>query len=72
MTDTVRGLLDHGGPLADPEFIAWLASQTQEVLEVKDMVWGRFIGGLQQGGMRECALRCVVSRRRQRRLRASR
>ncbi len=50
MVVTVRGLLDHGGQLADPEFVAWLASQTQEVLEVKDMVWGRFFAGLQQGG----------------------
>lgn len=47
----VRGLLDHGAPLADPEFIAWLASETQEVLQVKDMVWSRFFAGLRHGGM---------------------
>lgn len=50
MVVTVEGLLDHGGQLADPGFVAWLASQTQEVLEVKDMVWARFFAGLQQGG----------------------
>lgn len=50
MLGIVRGLLDHGGHLADPEFIAWLASKTQDVLQVKDMVWGRFFTGLQQGG----------------------
>ena len=47
---TVRSLLDHGGQLADPEFVAWLASQTQDVLKVKDMVWDRFFAGLAQGG----------------------
>ena len=49
MVAIVRGLLDHGGHLADPEFIAWLANETQEVVEVKDLVWGRFFTGLQQG-----------------------
>ena len=50
MVAVVRGLLDHGGSLVDPEFIVWLATQTQEVVQVKDMVWGRFLAGLQQGG----------------------
>jgi AbiV family abortive infection protein len=50
MVITVRSLLDHGVALADPEFIAWLASQTPEALEAKDLVWGRFFAGLQQGG----------------------
>jgi AbiV family abortive infection protein len=50
MVLTVRKLLDHGGFLVDPEFIAWLTSQTQDVLEIKDLVWGRFFAGLQQGG----------------------
>lgn len=50
MVITVRSLLNHGVALADPEFIAWLASQTPEALEAKDLVWGRFFAGLQQGG----------------------
>jgi AbiV family abortive infection protein len=50
MVFIVRSLLDHGGHLADPEFIAWLASQTQEVHQVRDMWWGRFFAGLQEGG----------------------
>jgi AbiV family abortive infection protein len=50
MMATVRGLLDHGGLLVDPEFIAWLANQTPDVIEMKELVWGRFFTGLQQGG----------------------
>jgi hypothetical protein len=51
MLGIVRGLLDHGGYLADPEFIAWLGSGTQDVLQVKDIAWGRFFAGLQQDGL---------------------
>lgn len=47
----VRGLLDHGGYLADPGFIAWLASETPEVVQVRDLLWGRFFAGLQEGGL---------------------
>lgn len=47
----VHGLLDHGGHLADPGFIAWLASETQEVVRARDLLWGRFFTGLQQGGL---------------------
>jgi len=49
MLSTVRGLLDDGGHLADPEFIAWLASQTPDALQAKDLLWGRLFTGLQQG-----------------------
>lgn len=49
MVGTVRSLLDHGGPLADPGFIAWLASQTPDALEAKDMAWSRLFAGLQEG-----------------------
>ena len=48
--DTVRSLLGHGAPLADPEFITWLASQDPVALEAKEMAWGALIGGLRQGG----------------------
>jgi AbiV family abortive infection protein len=47
----VRGLLDHGGHLADPEFIAWLASETRDVLQIRGHLWSRFFTGLQQGGL---------------------
>ncbi len=50
MVDTVRSLLDHGAPLADPEFITWLGSQDPVALKAKEMAWGALIGGLQQGG----------------------
>jgi AbiV family abortive infection protein len=50
MVATVRGLLDHGGYLADPEFIAWLAQGTEEVQSHVDAFWGRFISGWQLGG----------------------
>jgi AbiV family abortive infection protein len=51
MLAIVRGLLDHGGYLADPGFITWLASETQDALQAKDLLWGRFVAGLQQGGL---------------------
>jgi AbiV family abortive infection protein len=51
MLVVVRGLLDHGGYLADPGFIAWLASETQEVVQARELLWGRFFTGLQQGGL---------------------
>ena len=50
MVATVRGLLDHGGPLADPGFIAWLASSAQDVTEVRGLWWSKVFTGLQQGG----------------------
>ncbi len=50
MVATVRGLLDHGGYLADPEFIAWLAQSTEEVRSHVDAFRGRFISGWQLGG----------------------
>lgn len=50
MVGTVHSLLDHGGPLADPGFIEWLASHDPDALEAKDMLWGAFFGGLQEGG----------------------
>jgi len=50
MIATVRGLLDHGGHLADPEFIRWLVQGTEEVRSHVDAFWGRFISGWQLGG----------------------
>ena len=50
MVGTVRTLLDHGGALADPEFIAWLASKDPDALGAKDTLWGAFSSGCQQGG----------------------
>jgi AbiV family abortive infection protein len=49
MVAIVRSLLDNGGYLADPEFIAWLADETQEAVQMKELAWGRFFTGLQQG-----------------------
>jgi AbiV family abortive infection protein len=51
MVTIVRGLLDNGGYLTDPGFVAWLADETPEVLTIKQLVWGRFFTGLQQGGL---------------------
>jgi AbiV family abortive infection protein len=50
MVATVRGLLDHGGYLADPEFIAWLGQSMEEVRSHVEAFWGRFISGWQLGG----------------------
>ena len=50
MVATVRGLLDHGGYLADPEFIAWLGQSPQDVRSHVDTFWDRFISGWQLGG----------------------
>ena len=50
MVGTVGSLLDHGGALADPEFIAWLASTDPDALGAKDALWGAFFSGFQQGG----------------------
>jgi AbiV family abortive infection protein len=49
MVDTVRNLLRHGGLLADPEFVAWLASQDPDALRAKEVLWGALATGLQQG-----------------------
>lgn len=49
MVTIVRGLLDNGCYLTDPEFIAWLTDETQEALEIKQLVWSSFFTGLQQG-----------------------
>jgi hypothetical protein len=50
MIVTVRGLLDHGGYLADPEFIAWLGQRPEEMRLHLDAFWSRFISGWQLGG----------------------
>ena len=50
MVETVRGLLDHGGYLADPEFIAWLGQRPEDVRSHIEAFWGRFISGWQLGG----------------------
>jgi AbiV family abortive infection protein len=50
MVAIVRGLLDHGGYLADPEFMAWLGQSPEEVRSHLDAFWGRFISGWQLGG----------------------
>jgi AbiV family abortive infection protein len=50
MVATVRGLLYHGGYLADPDFIAWLGRSPDEVGSHLDAFWGRFISGWQLGG----------------------
>jgi hypothetical protein len=50
MVNSVRSLFQNGGPLADPGFIAWLASQDPDVMEMRDMVWGVVVAGLKQGG----------------------
>lgn len=50
MVDTVRSLLDHSAPMADPEFITWLVSQDPVALEAKEIAWSALIGGLQRGG----------------------
>lgn len=35
----VRDVLDYGGPLADPEFISWLASMPEDVRPEVDAFW---------------------------------
>jgi hypothetical protein len=50
MVAVVRGLLDHGGPLADPEFIAWIGQSPEDMRSHIDVFWGRFISGWQLAG----------------------
>jgi hypothetical protein len=50
MIATVRGLLDHGGYLADPEFIEWLGQRPEEVRLQVDAFWSRFISSWQLCG----------------------
>lgn len=49
MMDTVRGLLDHGAVLADPGFVAWVASPAPETFVAKETAWGVFAAGLETG-----------------------
>jgi AbiV family abortive infection protein len=62
MVATVRGLLEDGGILADHGFIAWLVGEEPDALQVKDLLWGRFVAGMRQGGAEGmlAALRSVM------------
>ena len=46
----VRDLLDYGGALADPEFIAWLAAMPAEDRPVVDAFWVKVLAGWEQAG----------------------
>jgi AbiV family abortive infection protein len=50
MVAAVRDLLDYGGPLADPEFIAWLAAMPAEDKPLVDAFWVRLLSGWEQAG----------------------
>jgi AbiV family abortive infection protein len=49
MVAAVRDLLDYGGPLADPEFIIWLANMPEEVKPERDRFLERIRDGWEQG-----------------------
>jgi AbiV family abortive infection protein len=50
MVAAVRDLLDCSGPLADPEFITWLASIPEDVKPERDAFWGKLLSGWELGG----------------------
>jgi hypothetical protein len=68
----VRGLLDHGGHLADPDFIGWLADETQEVLQVRTWCGAGFSPVFSTADWTACSRRSAVSWTRQAPPKASR
>ena len=51
MVRTVRDLLDHGAPLADPGFIAWLAEEPEDedLARYRAEFWDAFTAGARRG-----------------------
>lgn len=50
MVAAIRDILDYGGVLTDPEFIAWLAAMPEDVKPERDAFWSRVISGWELGG----------------------
>ena len=50
MVGAIRDILDYGGVLADPEFIAWLAAMPEDVKPERDAFWVRIMSGWEQAG----------------------
>jgi len=46
----VSDVLDHGGVLADPKFITWLAAMPEELKPERDAFWDRLLSGWEQNG----------------------
>jgi hypothetical protein len=49
MVSAVRDVLDYGGPLVGPEFIAWLARLPDDVRPKRDEFFGRIFSAAAQG-----------------------
>lgn len=49
MVSAVRDVLDYGGPLASPEFIAWLARLPDDVRPKRDEFFGRIFSAAAKG-----------------------